>query len=57
MDLMKLLTVTEVAELLKLSKCKVYALAKSGEIPTVKIGGSIRVIQEELETSLKGGEV
>ncbi|WP_055109055.1 helix-turn-helix domain-containing protein [Paenibacillus ihumii] len=54
---MKILTVIEVAELLKLSKCKVYALAKSGEIPTVKIGGSIRVIQEELENFLKGGVV
>ncbi|MBS4217487.1 helix-turn-helix domain-containing protein [Bacillus sp. FJAT-49711] len=47
---MKILTVTDVAELLKLSKCKVYALAKSGEILTVKIGGSIRVIQEGLES-------
>lgn len=54
---MKILTILEVAELLKLSKCKVYALAKSGDIPTVKVGGSIRVIQEELETCLKGGEV
>lgn len=54
---MKILTVTEIAELLKLSKCKVYALVKSGEIPTVKIGGSIRVIQEEFESFLKGGEV
>ena len=54
---MKILTVLEVAELLKLSKCKVYALAKSGEIPTVKIGGSIRVILEELEKHLIGGEV
>ncbi|UGB31300.1 helix-turn-helix domain-containing protein [Metabacillus sp. B2-18] len=54
---MKILTILEVAELLKLSKCKVYALAKSGEIPIVKIGGSIRVVQEELENHLKGGEV
>ncbi|MCM3444504.1 helix-turn-helix domain-containing protein [Metabacillus halosaccharovorans] len=54
---MKVLTVNDVSELLKLSKCKVYALAKEGEIPTVKIGGSIRVIQEELENFLKGGEV
>ncbi|NEY21419.1 helix-turn-helix domain-containing protein [Bacillus ginsengihumi] len=54
---MKVLTVNDVSELLKLSKCKVYALAKKGEIPTVKIGGSIRVIQEELEYFLKGGEV
>lgn len=54
---MKILTVSEVAELLKLSKCKVYALAKSGQIPTKKVGGSIRVVQEELENFLKGGEV
>ncbi|MCY9197412.1 helix-turn-helix domain-containing protein [Bacillus atrophaeus] len=55
---MKILTaVNEVAALLKLSKCKVYALAKNGEIPTIKIGGSIRVTLEELETHLKGGEV
>jgi excisionase family DNA binding protein len=44
-------------KILKLSKCKVYTLAKNGEIPIVKIGGSIRVIQEELENFLKGGEV
>ena len=54
---MKILTVNEVAELLKLSKCKVYALAKNNEIPTIKIGGSIRVILEELENYLKGGDM
>jgi len=32
-------------------------LSKSGKIPTVKIGGSIRVNQEDLENFLKDGGV
>lgn len=52
-----ILTVTDGAELLKLSKCEVYALAKSGEISAVELGGSIRVIQEKSQNFLKGGKV
>ncbi|UAY72831.1 helix-turn-helix domain-containing protein [Bacillus paralicheniformis] len=50
-------TVTDVAELLKLSKCKSMHLPKSGDIPTVKIGGFIRINQEDLENFLKDGGV
>jgi excisionase family DNA binding protein len=33
----------EAAELIGLGRSKVYALIASGELPTVRIGGSVRV--------------
>lgn len=54
---MQILTVREVSQLIKLSESKVYSLAKSGQLPTIRIGGSIRIILEELENHLKGGDI
>jgi excisionase family DNA binding protein len=45
----KLLTPSEVAEILKVSKAKAYSLLKNGEIPTVRIGTLVRVRQQDLE--------
>ena len=45
----KLLTPSDVAEVLKISKAKAYALLKSGDIPTVRIGALVRVRQQDLE--------
>lgn len=51
---MELLTVYETAKLLKLSTNRVYALIKQGVLPAVRVGGSIRVVREELENYIKG---
>ncbi|MDE3838004.1 DNA-binding protein [Bacillus methanolicus] len=51
---MELLTVYETAKLLKLSTNRVYALIKQGVLPSVRVGGSIRVVREDLEQFLKG---
>jgi prophage regulatory protein len=43
-----LLTPKEVAEQLGLGRTKTYALLASGEIPSVRIGGSLRVPLSDL---------
>jgi excisionase family DNA binding protein len=45
----KLLTPSDVAEVLKISKAKAYSLLKNGEIPTVRIGALVRVRSSDLE--------
>ena len=44
-----LLTAEQVAEILRISVYKAYAMMASGEIPTVKIGRCVRVREEDLE--------
>ena len=39
----RLLKVTDVAELLAISRAKVYVLMADGSLPSVKIGGSRRI--------------
>ncbi len=48
-----LLTIKEVAEVLRLSERKARDLTGSGELPSFKIGGSIRVKQSELDEYLE----
>jgi excisionase family DNA binding protein len=48
-----LLTATETAEVLGLGRTKVYALIASGELPSVRIGASVRVAVEELKDWLR----
>jgi excisionase family DNA binding protein len=43
-----IMTIPEVAEYLKLSKSKVYDLAKRGQLPTIKIGKNVRVRESDL---------
>jgi excisionase family DNA binding protein len=43
-----LLTVEEVARLLRISRGKAYSLAATGELPTVKMGRSVRVRRDRL---------
>ena len=43
-----LLLPSEVAAALKLSRTKVYLLIKSGKIPSIKIGGNVRVSVQAL---------
>jgi putative molybdopterin biosynthesis protein len=51
---MTFLTVNQVADLLQLSRSKVYALVSSGELPRHKIGGSIRIKEDDLFSYLDG---
>ncbi len=52
----RLMTLKETAAYLNLSQAEVYSLARSGELPAVKIGarGSWRVDRRRLETFLDG---
>ncbi|MBQ2916708.1 MAG: helix-turn-helix domain-containing protein [Clostridia bacterium] len=43
-----LLTVVEMAKLLKISRSKAYSLTKEKDFPIIKIGKSIRVLKNEL---------
>jgi excisionase family DNA binding protein len=47
-EVQKLLTVAEVADILGISKVKVYDLLKNG-LPSVKIGGARRIQPEKLQ--------
>jgi excisionase family DNA binding protein len=44
-----LLRVAEAAQLLQISRTKLYELIGRGEVPAVRIGGSVRVSRRELE--------
>jgi excisionase family DNA binding protein len=44
-----LLRVADAAELLQISRTKLYELIARGEVPAVRIGGSVRVSRRELE--------
>jgi excisionase family DNA binding protein len=46
----RLLTVTEVAAALRVSKRTAYALVRSGEIPSLRVGTrGVRVLEPDLE--------
>lgn len=49
MEQLRVIRVTEVAELLDCSKAKVYKMIHSGELPSVDVGGCKRVPVLELE--------
>jgi excisionase family DNA binding protein len=46
---MELLTIREACARLKLSRASMYRLIARGELPTVRIGRSRRVIREDLD--------
>lgn len=50
---MKVLTVKEVQELLGISTSSTYRLLKNPDCPTMKIGGSYRIIEDDLFNFLK----
>ncbi|MDP9021254.1 MAG: helix-turn-helix domain-containing protein [Actinomycetota bacterium] len=50
----ELLTVSEVADLLRVSTMTVYRLIRSGELPAVRVGRNYRVRRGELESYLAG---
>jgi excisionase family DNA binding protein len=45
----RFLTLREVAELVRISRTTAYGLARSGHLPTVRVGGQIRIPRAELE--------
>lgn len=48
-----LLTGTEVAQRLRISRAKVYMLIQRGEIPSVKMGRNVRVRQRDMEEYIR----
>jgi len=48
-----LLTVPEMAKMLKISRSKAYALVKEKDFPIIKIGKCIRISQEKVLSWLK----
>ena len=50
-----LLTVTEVAEVLRVSNMTVYRLIKSGELAALRVGKNYRIRESELEAFLSAG--
>ncbi len=53
----EVMTVSEVAEYLRLNPQTVYRKAKAGELPAVRIGRAIRFRKAELEAWLKAVSV
>ncbi len=51
----KLLTVAQVAEILDLSEAQVYALGRSGILPVIHLGRSVRVAEDQLEQWIRRG--
>ncbi|MBW3562364.1 MAG: helix-turn-helix domain-containing protein [Actinobacteria bacterium] len=49
----QLLTVAEVAELLRVSTMTVYRLIRSGELPAVRVGRNYRVRRGDLDSYLQ----
>ena len=48
------LKVPQVAEFLQIGRSRAYELVADGEIPSVKIGRSVRVSRKELDRWLEG---
>jgi len=48
-----LLKATDVAKILKISRSSAYQLMQKGEIPTVRIGRSVRVCESDLVTFIE----
>ncbi|MCA9028589.1 MAG: helix-turn-helix domain-containing protein [Planctomycetaceae bacterium] len=50
---MKLMTVSEVSTMLKLSKSKIYDMVSDGMLPSLKIAGSVRISESDLLSFLE----
>ncbi len=53
----RLLTVAEVAAIMRLSKMTVYRMVNSGTLPALKVGRSIRVPEHVVDEYLRGSYV
>jgi excisionase family DNA binding protein len=52
-----LLTVAEVADLLRVSNMTVYRLIKAGQMGAIRVGKNYRIPQADLDDYLEGGVV
>jgi excisionase family DNA binding protein len=52
-DQERLLKPAEIASILQISKSQAYILMQRGEIPTIRIGSSVRVRRDDLEAYIK----
>ena len=52
-----LLTVAEVAEVLRVSNMTVYRLIKAGDLPALRVGKNYRIREADLTTFLEEGAV
>lgn len=52
-----LLTVAEVADLLRVSNMTVYRLIKGGELAAIRVGKNYRIRQQDLDAYLSAGSV
>jgi excisionase family DNA binding protein len=52
-----LMTVAEVADVLRVSNMTVYRLIKAGELPAIRVGKSFRIQQRDLSAYLADGVV
>jgi len=50
---LKLLTVAEIAAILRISKMTVYRLIESGDIPALRVGRSFRVPEDDVKQYLE----
>jgi putative molybdopterin biosynthesis protein len=48
----ELYTIPEIAEMLKISKNKIYKLVRNGEIPHLRIQKNVRIRKKDLEAWL-----
>lgn len=53
----QLLTVAEVADLLRVSNMTVYRLIKSGDLAALRVGKNYRIRKQDLEAFLSAGSV
>ena len=51
----RLLTVFEVAKILKVSNARAYSMARNGLLPTVKLGRQVRVDERRLNEWIEQG--
>lgn len=51
----KLLTVNEVANILRVSNMTVYRLVKSGQIPAIRVGKNYRIKENDVSDYLSQG--
>jgi excisionase family DNA binding protein len=51
----KLLTVNEVANILRVSNMTVYRLVKSGQIPAIRVGKNYRIKESDVNKYLSRG--
>jgi len=50
------MTAAEVAVLLALPKSTVYELARRGELPSARLGRTVRFLRDDIERRLRGAQ-